>query len=62
MSKVSNILARKGNQVAIVSPDTSVIDALKMMAEKNIGSVVVAENEKLFSWVETLLKHPLVKS
>ena len=35
MSKVSNILARKGNQVAIVSPDTSVIDALKMMAEKD---------------------------
>lgn len=46
MSKVSNILARKGNQVAMVSPDTSVIDALKMMAEKNIGSVVVAENEQ----------------
>lgn len=46
MSKVSNILARKGNQVATVSPDTSVIDALRMMAEKNIGSVVVAENDQ----------------
>jgi CBS domain-containing protein len=44
MSKVSNILARKGNTVAIVHPDTSVIDVLRMMADKNIGSVVVAEN------------------
>lgn len=44
MSKVSNILTRKGNTVAIVHPDTSVIDVLRMMADKNIGSVVVAEN------------------
>ncbi|WP_439506957.1 CBS domain-containing protein [Sediminibacterium sp.] len=46
MSKVSNILARKGNEVASVHPNTSVIDALRMMAEKNIGSVVVAENDQ----------------
>jgi CBS domain-containing protein len=46
MSKVSNILARKGTQVATVSPDCSVIDALRLMAEKNIGSVVVAEKER----------------
>jgi CBS domain-containing protein len=41
MKSVSHILSRKGNQVISVSPDTPVLDALKIMAEKNIGSVVV---------------------
>ena len=46
MKKVNDILLRKGRSVVAVSPDTSVIEALKMMAEKNIGSVVVmAGNE-----------------
>lgn len=46
MNKVSDILSRKGISVASVKPDTSVIDALRLMAEKNIGSVVVAENDQ----------------
>jgi CBS domain-containing protein len=46
MNKVSAILTRKGNNAISVSPDTSVMDALKIMAEKNIGSVVVMENDK----------------
>lgn len=41
MKKVKDILLRKGRSVVAVSPDTPVIEALKMMAEKNIGSVVV---------------------
>jgi CBS domain-containing protein len=41
MKKVSNILARKGNATVSVQPNTSVFDALTLMAEKNIGSVVV---------------------
>jgi len=46
MKKVSDILARKAtNKMAItVSPNSSVLDALKIMAEKNIGSVMVTEN------------------
>lgn len=44
MRKVADILRRKGNQVTTVPASTSVIDALKMMADQNIGSVVVAEN------------------
>ncbi len=44
MNKVSDILARKGNAAINVLPETSVLDALKLMAEKNIGSVVVMEN------------------
>jgi CBS domain-containing protein len=46
MRKVSDILARKGNMVSSVSSDTTVIEALRLMAEKNIGSLVVVENNR----------------
>ncbi len=46
MRKVADILRRKGDNVTTVPPSTSVIDALHMMADQNIGSVVVAENGK----------------
>jgi CBS domain-containing protein len=46
MNKVSAILARKGNQAISVPPDTSVFDALKIMAEKNIGSIIVVDQGK----------------
>ena len=45
MNKVSTILARKGNAAINVLPETTVLDAIKLMAEKNIGSVVVMEND-----------------
>ena len=45
MNKVSSVLARKGNTAIGVSPDTTVYEALKIMSEKNIGSVVVVEGE-----------------
>ncbi|HMR92977.1 MAG TPA: CBS domain-containing protein [Chitinophagaceae bacterium] len=44
MNRISSILARKGNNVVQISPGTSVLDALQLMAEKNIGSVVVMDN------------------
>ncbi len=44
MNSVSSVLARKGNQVISVPPSTTVLEALKIMAEKNIGSVVITEN------------------
>jgi CBS domain-containing protein len=46
MSKISDILTRKGSKAISVSPETSVLEALKVMAENNIGSVVVKENGK----------------
>lgn len=46
MKNVAHILARKGNNVISVNPDFHVLDALRIMAEKNIGSVVVLEGEK----------------
>jgi CBS domain-containing protein len=44
MKKVSQILSRKGSSVVTITPDITVLDALKQMAEKNIGSIVVLEN------------------
>lgn len=44
MKKVSNILARKGNNVIAIDGSTTVLDALKLMAENNIGSVVITED------------------
>jgi CBS domain-containing protein len=45
MRKVSDILQRKGNAVTTVSPDTTVIEVLRIMAEQNIGSVVVMDKD-----------------
>ena len=44
MKKVADVIARKGSHVTNVSPDTSVLDVLKIMANQNIGSVVVLED------------------
>lgn len=46
MSTVSDILRRKGKEIISVKPDLHVLDALKIMADKNIGSVVVLEEDK----------------
>lgn len=46
MKKVSDILSRKGNNVISVAPDTTVIDALHLMADKNIGSVMILDGDK----------------
>jgi len=44
MNTVSSILARKGIAVLSVTPETQVIDALQIMSDKNIGSIVVLKN------------------
>ena len=46
MKKVSHILAHKGKRIDGVSPDTTVLEALRIMANKNIGSIVVQEGEQ----------------
>ena len=46
MNTVSSLLSRKNKSSVTVSPDTSVVDALKLMAEKNIGSVIVMQDEQ----------------
>lgn len=46
MNRVKDILDRKGSNAISVEPQTTVFDALRLMAEKNIGSVMVMENQK----------------
>ena len=43
MRKVSDILNRKGASAVAVTPDTKVIDALTIMSEKNIGSILIMD-------------------
>jgi CBS domain-containing protein len=45
MKKVSDILTRKGTTIVSVSPTTTVLEALRMMAGHNIGSVVIMDGE-----------------
>ncbi len=45
MRKVADILSRKGTAVISTDAATSVLDALKLMAQKNVGSVVITEND-----------------
>jgi len=42
--KVADILLRKGSNIISVTPDHSVLNALKIMADQNIGSVMVIDN------------------
>jgi CBS domain-containing protein len=45
--KVADILKAKGNYVYGVTSKATVFEALKTMAEKNIGAIMVIEQEKL---------------
>lgn len=44
--KVADILLRKGSHITAVSPDSTVLEALRIMADQNIGSVMVMSNGK----------------
>ena len=46
MQTVRQLLAEKGHVVWSISPDASVYDAVKLMAEKGIGALVVVEQAK----------------
>ena len=47
MRKVADILLhKKGNRVTSVNPGTTVLEALKIMADQNIGSVLVLEGSE----------------
>ncbi|NOX60982.1 MAG: CBS domain-containing protein [Chloroflexi bacterium] len=43
MKTVKQLLDEKGRDVWTVTPDSTVFDALKLMADKNIGAVVVTD-------------------
>jgi CBS domain-containing protein len=46
MKKVSDILAHKGARITSVGPQTTVLEALRIMADQNIGSVLVVEGSQ----------------
>ncbi len=47
MITVRDILQGKGNQIWWISPDATVYDALELMAEKNVGALLVLDGEKI---------------
>jgi len=48
MKTVRDILETKGRDVWSISPEVTVFDALKMMADKNVGALVILDGEKVF--------------
>lgn len=47
MTTVNKLLEEKGRDVLTVPPEATVFHALEMMAEHNVGSLVVVENGKI---------------
>src|SRR5947208_7734235 len=47
MKTVAQLLRTKGHQVLSVPPDIPVFEALEVMAEKNVGALLVLEGERL---------------
>src|SRR5262252_2726976 len=44
---INEILSNKGNQVWSISPDEMVFDAIHLMADKNIGALLVTQDGRL---------------
>ena len=51
MTIVKHVLDTKGHDVHSIHPDASVFDALKIMAENDIGALVVLDGDKLVGLV-----------
>lgn len=47
MKLVKHLLDRKGRHIISVKPDDTVLDAIRVMAEKNIGAVVVMTDDAM---------------
>ena len=44
---ISDILSLKGSNAWSISPEATVFEAIQMMADKNVGALLVTENDKL---------------
>ena len=42
---IEKILCQKSGEIWSISPDATVYDAIALMAEKNVGALLVMENE-----------------
>ena len=47
MATIKQLIENKGHEVLFVGPADTVYDAIKKMADKSVGSLVVLEDEKL---------------
>ena len=47
MITVGQLLDKKGNDIWSVSPDSSVFDAIKLMADKGIGALLVMDGDQV---------------
>jgi CBS domain-containing protein len=47
MQKIKDILQKKGSNVWTVAPNATVLDALKMMAAKDVGGLVVLDGDRI---------------
>ena len=45
MTTIQHVLDTKGHDVLTVQPDDTVFHALELMASKNVGAVIVTEND-----------------
>ena len=45
MTTIKQLLDQKGHDVLTVGPDDTVLHALELMAKKNVGAVIVTEND-----------------
>jgi CBS domain-containing protein len=48
---ISAILNQKGGEIFAVSPDATVFDAISLLAEKNVGALLVMDGDKLVGMV-----------
>ena len=48
---IDAILSQKGSEIYMISPDATVLEAVRLMAEKNIGALMVVENEQVVGLV-----------
>ena len=47
MATVNQMLISKGNEVYVISPDAMVLDALRVMAEKDVGALVIVDGDEM---------------
>ncbi len=47
MTTIRQLLQLKGNDIWSIAPDATVMEALKMMADKDVGALLVMEGDKL---------------
>lgn len=47
MTMLTQLLGGKGHEVYSIAPDASVLDAIRLMAEKHIGALLVVDSGRL---------------